>query len=413
MNRKIKFYLSIAVCFLSAVFLSKAAQVLDRVRHPLVSSLTCIETGDPSDLYWNINQIELRGGINQEDQSAWISLSNNIPNFESYHFRVDGNGQWQQSKDGRINLGAGEGAHTLELKASNTLGGELPARVWAVKVGDGAVSLMPASERIINGSSSFRFEKPGSEKIEWLREHTLPLIAGSPHQWNSLIVLRSWVSRQIPNKYPVMKSRWDAQRILQAVRKDPSVGFICDAYAATYVSCCASVGLHARMIHLGDESNNGHYAAEVWSDAHKKWIFMDPLYDCHFTFQDAPLSALELHNLWKGGKIREVVIYGREGVMLKGASPPSGYANLFQDVQMVNANDFLTTPFTSVLDLLTSKIRFLRYIDESNPPYNRVKQVWQLLMFYYLPILISGFIIPFVIPGYLILITMRLGKHKK
>ncbi len=61
MNRKIKFILSIAICFLSAVFLSKAAQVLDRVRHPLVSSLTCIETEDPSDLYWNINRIELQG----------------------------------------------------------------------------------------------------------------------------------------------------------------------------------------------------------------------------------------------------------------------------------------------------------------------------------------------------------------
>ena len=413
MNRKIKFSLSIAVCFLGAVFLSNAAQVLDRVSHPLVSSLTCVETEDPSDLYWNINQIELRGGINQEDHSVWMCLSNNIPNFESYYFRVDGNEQWQQSKDGRINLEAGEGVHTLELRASNALGGELPSRVWAVNVGDRAVTIMPDEEKIKNGRYRFRFEKPGSKKIEWLREHTLPVIARSPHQWNSLIALRSWVSRQIPNKIPVMKSRWDAQRILQAVRKDPSVGFICDAYAATYVSCCASVGLIARMIHLGDESNNGHYAAEVWSDAHKKWIFMDPLYDCHFTLQDAPLSALELHNLWKRGKIREVITHGRDGMILKAASPPSGYANLFQDIQLVNANDFLTTPFSSVLDLLTSKIRFLRYIDESNPPYNRVKQVWQLLMFYYLPILISGFIIPFVIPGYLILITMRLGKHKK
>jgi hypothetical protein len=107
------------------------------------------------------------------------------------------------------------------------------------------------------------------------------------------------------------------------------------------------------------------------------------------------------------------VTHGRDGVMLKAASPPNGYTNLFQDIQLVNANDFLTNPFTSVLDLLTSKILFLRYIDESNPPYNRVKQVWQLLMFYYLPILISGFIIPFVIPGYLIFITMRLGKQKK
>ncbi len=276
-----------------------------------------------------------------------------------------------------------------------------------------SVTVIPAEETIKNGRYSFRFEKPGSEKIEWLREHTLPVLGGSPNQWNSLIALRSWVSRQIPNKFPVMKSRWDAQRILQAVRKDPSIGFLCDAYAATYVSCCASVGLNARMIHLGDASNNGHYAAEVWSDEHGKWIFMDPLYDCHFSLQATPLSAIELHNLWNQDRMGEVTTHGRGGAVVKIGVPSPDYANLFQDIQLVNANDFLTTPFTSVLDLFTSKIRFLRYVDESNPPYNRVKQIWQLLMFYYLPILISSFIIPIVIPGYLILITMRLGKQKK
>ncbi len=68
-------------------------------------------------------------------------------------------------------------------------------------------------------------------------------------------------------------------------------------------AACVSVGLNARMIHLGDESNNGHYAAEVWSDEHGKWIFMDPLYDCHFTLQRHAALRLELHNLWKGGRI--------------------------------------------------------------------------------------------------------------
>ncbi len=77
-----------------------------------------------------------KGFINQEDQSVWMSLSNNIPNFESYYFRIDGDEQWQGSKDGRINIRAGQGVHTIELKASNTLGGELPSRVWVFNVGD-------------------------------------------------------------------------------------------------------------------------------------------------------------------------------------------------------------------------------------------------------------------------------------
>jgi hypothetical protein len=66
-----------------------------------------------------------------------------------------------------------------------------------------------------------------------------------------------------------------------------------------------------------------------------------------------------------------------------------------------------------VLDLLTLKIRFLRYVDESNPPYNRLKLAAQILLFYYLPMLITGVIIPFVIPAILLLMILRLGKKAK
>jgi len=412
MSRKIIFMISLGMCFLSAVLLSKGAQVLDQMSHPLVSSLTCIETGDLSDLYWKINQIELSGSINKDAHGVLLTVRNNIPNFDCYFFRIEGNEQWQQSSDGRIGLEANKGSHTIELKATNTMGGEVPSIVRSININDYAVTIFPKEGKIAGGRYSFRFEKPGSAKITWLREYTLPVITACPNQWNAFIALRTWVNRQIPNRHPAMKCRWDAQRILQAVWNDPSLGFICDAYAATYVSACISTGLNARMIHLGDENNNGHYAAEVWSDEHNKWIFMDPLYDCHFSLFDTPLSAIELHNLWKQARMGEIATHGRGGAVVNNTAPSRDYINLFQDVQMVNSNDFLTTPFTSVMDLVTMKIRFLRYIDETNPPYNRIKLAGQILTFYYLPILISGLIIPFVIPAYLIFMTMKLGRNR-
>ena len=314
--------------------LSRGAQWLDKRSHPLVSSLTCIETADPADLYWKINR-----------------------------------------------AGAG-------------------------------VSIVPDEPAIESGRYPFRFERPGSDKLAWLRTHTLPVIADCPTQWHALLALRQWVHQQIPNKYPAIKSRWDAQHILQAVWNDPSLGFICDAYAATYVSACISVGLNARMIHLGDENYNGHYATEVWSDEHGKWIFMDPLYDVHFSLQQTPLSTIELHRLWKSGRLEEILMRGQGGAVIKMGAPSQDYANLFQDIQLINCNDFLTAPFTSVLDLLTLRIRFLRYIDESNPPYNRLKLAARIMTFYYLPNLITAIIIPFVIPACIILMIMRLGRKR-
>jgi hypothetical protein len=239
------------------------------------------------------------------------------------------------------------------------------------------------------------------------------VIADCPNQWKAFLALRNWVSRQIPNMYPAIKSRWDAQRILQAVWSDSSLGFICDAYAATYVSACISVGLTARMIHLGDERYNGHYAAEVWSDEYHKWVLMDPLYDVHFALRQQPLSAIELHQLWKRGRMEEIVTRGGEGAVVKMGAPSRDYENLFQDIQLINANDFLTTPFTSVADLLTLKIRFLRYVDESNPPYDRLNLAGRILAFYYLPVFIAGVIIPFVIPAMLLVMILRLGKKAK
>jgi hypothetical protein len=107
-----------------------------------------------------------------------------------------------------------------------------------------------------------------------------------------------------------------------------------------------------------------------------------------------------------------IATQGPDGSTVKMGPPSRDYANLFQDIQLVNSNDFLTTPFTSVADLLTLKIRFLRYVDESNPPYNRLKLAAQILMYYYLPMLITGVIIPFVIPACIIFMIMSLGRKR-
>jgi len=139
---------------------------------------------------------------------------------------------------------------------------------------------------------------------------------------------------------------------------------------------------------------------------------MDPLYDVHFSLQQTPLSAIELHQLWKRGRMDGIATQGPDGSTVKMGPPSRDYANLFQDIQLVNSNDFLTTPFTSVADLLTLKIRFLRYVDESNPPYNRLKLAAQILMYYYLPMLITGVIIPFVIPACIIFMIMSLGRKR-
>lgn len=413
MSRRKRNIVLIFLLIILEVSLVRYVHLLKSYRHPLLSSLTCIQTKDADDIYWNINQIELCESISKVDGSVKITLINNIPNYDSYLFRTDTNEGWKKTEDAEIDLKLREGVNVLEVKGKNKFGEEIPAIKYELIKTNDSLRIIPEGRRIVKGKYNFRFDSYESPKINWLRQYTLPVVKNLKNQWEKYLVLRKWVKEQIPYKDPVLKSNWDAQRILQTVWEDPAVGFICDAYAATYTSVCISVGLNARMIHLESSEGNGHYAAEIWSDDYKKWIFMDPLYSWYFTLHGVPLSTLELHNLWKSENlsgIEKVCDSGNVEIHLD--TSERDYYNLFQDIKLINSNDFLSNPFTSAFDLLTLKIRYIRWIDESSPMYNKVKLACKILLFYYLPKLADNFIIPFFIPFLLVLFIIGVFKKR-
>lgn len=410
MRRK-SYLLLIIACVLAEGALIQIVPLLESSHYPLVSSLTCIETDDVHDLYWNINQIEVTGGTRGAGPAVLLALRHNIPGFDSYVYRIDGEGSWHRTARHAISLNLTRGEHLLEVKAANVMGGMLPPVSYTLVRDGDRVRIAPDGKKIIRGNYEFRFECNPSPKVAWLQQHTLPVVAGSRGQWDAYLRLRKWVREQIPNRAPSLNAQWDAQRILQTVWTDAGAGFLCDAYAATYVSACVSAGLQARMLHLGDGRGRGHYATEIWSDDYQKWVFMDPLYDCYFTAGSVPLTALELHNRWKTGRVEGLKQRSDEREQAGFDQPRSDYLSLFQDVQLINANDFLSRPFTSVLDLLTGTIRSLRWVDESNPPYNRVQLACRLLLFYYLPKVMRLFVIPFCIPLCVVVLGIMLVKR--
>ena len=410
MRRKTHILALIILCGAIEIMLILVVPLLESFTHPLVSSLTCIETEEKSDLYWNINQIDVTGSIGEEENMLSITVQHNIPDFDSYFFRMDADENWHQTSGNDITVKLTGSEHLFEVKAKNKMGVMLPKVSYTILREDDRVRVLPDEQKIVKGKYAFRFENTRSPKVTWLQQYTLPVIAPSAGQWDQYQRIRKWVREQIPNSDPRMESQWDAQRILQAVWKDATAGFICDAFAATYVSACISTGLQARMLHLADEDGRGHYATEIWSDDYSKWIFMDPLYGCYFTADAVPLSALELHDRWKNSTWKGVEKQGEIADSLRFDASPSGYFSLFKDIQFVNANDFLSSPFTSVLDLLTGNLRYIRWVDASNPPYNRLKLGFRVLMFYYLPKVLRGFVIPLFIPACMLLLGSMLVK---
>ena len=372
----------------------------------------CIQTQDINDLYWNINQIDLSGRVTKTDNSAIITMTHNVPNFDSYLLRINNESEWRRVTEDEINLELREEGTIVEVKAKNGFGGETPTILYRIVRRNDDLQIVPGGKKIIRGRYDFRFETSESPKVEWLRHYALPVVENIEDQWNKYLALKRWVREQIPFKDPVVESHWDTQRVLQAVWSDHKVGFVCDAYAATYTSACISVGLNARMMHLESVEGNGHYATEVWSDDYNKWIFMDPLIGCYFTMNGEPLSTMELHNLWKDKRWNKAEKKSEKEILAIHLDiSEREYFKLFHDIQLINSNDFLTSPFTSVFDLLTLKVRYIRWVDEINPEYNRVLLAIKLILFYYLPKLSKVFIIPFLIPFLLLLISMLLIKE--
>lgn len=342
--RRTRYILALIVLCFAEITLIQVEPLLESYDYPLVSSLTCIETEDSKDLYWNINQIEVVESVMGEEQSLTITLNNNIPGFDSYFFRLDSSEQWEKAARNDITVTYAGNEHQLQVKAVNDTGTMLPAVTYRIVHTDDTVRVVPDDHTIVKGKYDFRYENIQSPKVKWLQQYTLPVIYRFTGQWDMLISLREWVNEQIPNRNPLIESQWDAQRILQAVWRDETAGFICDAYAATYVSACVSVGLEARMLHLGDECGTGHYVTEVWSDDYLKWVLMDPLHNCYFTMHGIPLSALELHHLWKNNTWEGLKKQRDKNEHVPFDAPNSDYCLLFKDIQLINANDFLSRP---------------------------------------------------------------------
>ncbi len=87
------------------------------------------------------------------------------------------------------------------------------------------------------------------------------------------------------------------------------------------------------------------------------------------------------------------------------------YSNLFRDIQLINSNDFLSNPLNSAFDLITLKVRYIRWIDESNPKCNKIPLATKLILFYYLPKISEKLIIPLLIPFLLLLVSVLLVRE--
>lgn len=216
--------------------------------------------------------------------AEWAPLTANLPKDCRF-------AQW------RATLTTGDRLRTPTLKQV-TLEADVvrvPAPAWT---GEVAVKDFH-NEAIRYTSMPFEYEDPAHPKMMALREKYRldEVVKDGKTELDKLVLLRDWVAHQWrftppTGHYP----DWDADHIM--TRKQG----ICVQFAAVYIQCCNALGYPARFVcgyHPGT-MKTAHEVSEVWSNEHRKWIFMDPTPSrnefCADPKTGEPLSLLEVHD---------------------------------------------------------------------------------------------------------------------
>jgi len=125
-----------------------------------------------------------------------------------------------------------------------------------------------------------------------------------------MVSLKNWVYQNLT--YSFRPSFPDARNALFILRKAArGKTFLCNSYAALYMQCALSMGWTARYIFLRRPDGLQHAAVDIWSNQHRKWIYIDPTWNIHVEKNHRPLSLHELRSELLSDKGRKLAcIFG-------------------------------------------------------------------------------------------------------
>jgi len=187
----------------------------------------------------------------------------------------DGGRTWRNGRMGYLNIERGEYAVRVRLAEGNDP--PPPAPSWEDPENPRLASLLQKLPRkaVRDGVLIDRVRILAT----WLAsswEHTGSNIASQFAPWDAETVL-AWGASQCGH---------DGRR--------PVV--MCIHYGVALVSACQALGIPARCAILIGTPNgtDGHFCAEVWSEHHRKWVFVDPNVDALFFSGEEPLSLSQV-----------------------------------------------------------------------------------------------------------------------
>jgi hypothetical protein len=162
------------------------------------------------------------------------------------------------------------------------------------------------NQEIVRTSIPFEYEPFDHPRLKTLRQSYRldDVVKGAKGEFELILRLAAWSSKQwakghLREAYPP----WDALEILKPHADGMPVGGFCQQYNVVFLQACESFGLVGRAVSLGpgefgSRIRSGHEVVEIWSNDHRKWVYVDGQMAWYFADQESgtPLSLLELRD---------------------------------------------------------------------------------------------------------------------
>lgn len=208
------------------------------------------------------------------------------------------------------------------------------------------------NEEIVRTSIPFAYERFDHPRLKELRQtHKLDdVVSGAKTEFEQITRLAAWSSKQwqrghLRDAYPP----WDALEILKPHADKTPVGGFCQQYNVVFLQACESFGFVGRAVSLGSGDHgakirSGHEVVEIWSNEHKKWVYVDgQLARYHVDEKTGqPLSLRELRE-------RQVALFRDKSaapvkaVQIANTEPWEGFSGFppFFEMRMIPRSNFL------------------------------------------------------------------------
>ena len=195
---------------------------------------------------------------------------------------------------------------STKITISDPQQGNVELASFTVRRDANSITGLPHEERFIAPRLPLSYDD-----AVFFRHELTGLIVNSDSRWQRAIRLRNWLATgRYSVALPGLGTRVPREAYLEMREGKP---VLCGNLAEIYVALCESAGLIARTVGLslivrdGTFGSDTHAGAEIWLPELGGWIYQDPTFNCYWTVDGRPASALQLHTaLMNGSDVRPV-----------------------------------------------------------------------------------------------------------